>query len=95
LPAERWASALIRPLATSSAGPQVSLVSVPREETAQRTLITFRPVPVDEELRLVVSTRTGAQTLEGSSELVETITSANTALYAYDFHIHNSRQTGR
>jgi cellulose synthase (UDP-forming) len=91
---ERWAVALIGSAATPSTASEVSLISVPGKDIAQRTLISSRRVPVEEELRVDVITRAGTQTLEGPCDFVETITSGATSLYVYRFQIRTPKAGG-
>ena len=85
--AVRWAPALTGPAGTPPDALQMSLISVPRKSLEQRTLISFQRVSTDRELRVDVITRAGTQTLEGSSDFVETFTSSGMPLHVYRFHV--------
>jgi len=89
--AVRWAAALTGPAGTPSDALQVSLISVPREDVEQRTLISFQRVGTDQELRVDVITRAGTQTLEGSCDFVETLTSSGMPLHVYRFHARSPK----
>lgn len=91
---ERWAVALIGSAATPSTASQVSLISVPGKDIAQRTLISSRRVLTEKELRVDVVTRAGTQTLEGPCDFVETIASGGTPLYVYRFQIRTPKAGG-
>ena len=91
-PSELWASALSRPLGSESAPSHISLISVPADRRPERRLISFRRLPVDEPLEVVVVTRTGNETLEGPCELTESIGGAGTPLYLYRLNVRNQAQ---
>jgi hypothetical protein len=67
---------------------------VPGKDIAQRTLISFSRVLVEEELHVAVITRAGTHTLEGPCDFVETITSGGTPLYVYSFQARSPKAGG-
>lgn len=84
----RWASALIRSRA-GKGDTGVGVISVARSADEPRTLIAFRRIGVKEALDVLVTTRAGTQSVNGTATLFDAMVASGTPLYLYRFEAVN------